>query len=361
MALSLAQATLLIGQTVKWGNQYLFRIDRVGLQYVRGFMLNGPQAGQEFGDMNPRDLDAIPGVSIYPAVEEIVEPGGFVAPDPIVPEPFFLEPDAPFIGPVLVVAEPEPLPVFLEPEPETVVFIPEIFIEPEPEPEPEPVFIPEVEPVVQEGIPVGADLRDFTGSNGVAPPASPAVGVIMLSRLLPLVPVAGRAGVLGWAAGRIGTTIGWSSLPGWLRTVLSVAGFTGFALLVDGVTDVEQLPNLPGFGGGTTSHVQHGAAVVGSWVANGVTFYRLADGKLAVQNKKGRWKVWRPKKPIVLYSSGAINVKTLIKADKVLAKQAKAIASMLNRRAPRRKTPKKEQAVQVVAHSVPVGQLTSGR
>ena len=78
--------------------------------------------------------------------------------------------------------------------------------------------------------------------------------------------------------------------------------------------------------------------VVGSWVANGVTFYRLADGKLAVQNKKGRWKVWKPKKPIVLYADGASNLKTMLRADRALNKQAKKIAAMLNRRAPRRKS-----------------------
>lgn len=76
--------------------------------------------------------------------------------------------------------------------------------------------------------------------------------------------------------------------------------------------------------------------VVGSWVANGVRFYRLADGKLAVQNKKGRWKVWRPRKPIVLYADGASSLKTMLRADKALTKQAKKIASMLNRRAPRK-------------------------
>jgi hypothetical protein len=88
--------------------------------------------------------------------------------------------------------------------------------------------------------------------------------------------------------------------------------------------------------------------VVGSWVANGVTFYRLADGKLAVQNKKGRWKVWRPKKPIVLYADGASNLKTMLRADKALNKQAKKIAAMLNRRAPKRRTSKKDDQPTII-------------
>jgi len=219
-------------------------------------------------------------------------------------------------------------------------------------------------------IPIGADLRDYggaeEGSNGVAAGSGVGVvagGTIVLSRLLPLVPVALRSQLFQWVP-RVGTTIGWSSLPGWLRTVMSGLGFTGLALLIDGVTDFEALPNIPGIGGGGGGgdHVMHGAAVVGSWVANGVVFYRLADGKLAVQNKKGRWKVWRPKRPVVLYSGGSINIKTLIKADKIVTKQAKQLSSILNRRAPKRKSPSKSgDSVIVAAHSVPVAQLTSGR
>jgi len=226
---------------------------------------------------------------------------------------------------------------------------------------------------VQLEIPVGADLRDFggveEGANGAGPAGFVAAGgAIVLSRLIPLVPVVLRSRVLAWvpSVGGIGSRIGWASLPGWLRTAMSALGFTGLALVIDGVTEFEALPNIPGFGGdrGTLAgdHVVHGAAVVGGWVANGVQFYRLADGKLAVQNKKGRWKVWKPKRPVVLYSGGSINIKTLIKADKIVTKQAKQLSGILNRRAPKRKTPARSgDSVIVAAHSVPVAQLTSGR
>jgi len=141
----------------------------------------------------------------------------------------------------------------------------------------------------------------------------------------------------------------WDNLPGWARTALAAVGFgVGVDLALD-------IPGIPGdslirdvIGGGDDlgrgDHLpQHmvdghlGAHIVGSWQANGVTFYRLSDGKLAVQNKKGRWKVWRPKRPIVLMPGGATNLKTLLKADKLLNTQAKKIAVMLNRRAPRSK------------------------
>lgn len=138
----------------------------------------------------------------------------------------------------------------------------------------------------------------------------------------------------------------WDALPGWARTVLAAVGFgVGIDLAMD-------IPGVPGdsivrdiFGGnGGGPHISPhmtdghlGAHIVGSWQANGVTFYRLSDGKLAVQNKKGRWKVWRPKKPIVLMPGGAMNLKTLLRADKMLNTQAKQIAKVLNRRAPRAK------------------------
>lgn len=143
----------------------------------------------------------------------------------------------------------------------------------------------------------------------------------------------------------------WDALPGWARTALATIGI---AVAVDMSLDVPGIPGESAIldvlgGGGDLSHeTPHmvdghlGAHIVGGWTANGVRFYRLSDGKLAVQNKRGRWKVWRPKKPVVLMPGGATNLRTLLKADKILNAQAKKIASMLNRRAPRsRKSPQK--------------------
>lgn len=129
----------------------------------------------------------------------------------------------------------------------------------------------------------------------------------------------------------------WNSLPGWARTALAAVGIgVGYELAQD-------LPGVPGggfdlpfIGGSNFPAVSEvlGVQVVGSWDANGVRFYRLSDGKLAVQNKMGRWKVWRPKKPIVLYSTGAADIPTLLRADAALNRQSKKIKRMLGRRAP---------------------------
>ena len=120
----------------------------------------------------------------------------------------------------------------------------------------------------------------------------------------------------------------WGVIPGWVKVVLIGLGIAaGTTLLVRRLTGGGGPPAGAGMVPGLV-----GAQFVGSWRANGVTFYRLADGRIAVQNAKGRWKVWRPKRPIVLMPTGAVNLRTLLRADAVLNRQARKIAGMLNRR-----------------------------
>lgn len=210
------------------------------------------------------------------------------------------------------------------------------------------------------GLQAGDDLRDFvspvslidpnaiTDEFGVpAPPGEPFGGAAIA--------IAGRALrlIVGGGGGRL-TAATWNSLPSLVRSTLTQIGI-GVGALIAFNGDIPFI-TLPGQGasvepfigpvltnrpvdiqvGAMSANPLQGVQVVGSWVANGVTFFRLADGKLAVQNKKGRWKVWRPRKPIVLYADGASSLKTMLRADKALNKQAKKIAAMLNRRAPRK-------------------------
>ena len=221
-------------------------------------------------------------------------------------------------------------------------------------------------PAASNGPGPGDDLRDWEVT-----PVSMAQGAFgptmtELSTAAASSSVAGRALriILGGGGGRLTAAI-WNSLPSPVRAGLTQLGI-GIGAMVAFNGDIPFI-TLPGQGGGAdaaqegvggdlsravdiqigTTNPLQSVQVVGTWMANGVTFYRLADGKLAVQNKKGRWKVWRPKKPIVLYSDGASNLKTMLRADKALNKQAKKIAAMLNRRAPRRKSAP-------VSHSTPV-------
>lgn len=210
----------------------------------------------------------------------------------------------------------------------------------------------------------GDDLRDYqtisvdprlTGDNPVTDefgnPVA-AAGITMAGRALRL--------ILGGGGGRL-TAAMWNSLPSIVRTALTQVGI-GVGALIAFNGDIPFI-TLPGQGdpmkpfiGPTQAPVdiqigapmqQLGVSVIGSWNTNpknpaeGVTFYRLSNGWLAVQNKRGRWKTWKPKRPIVLYPGGASNLKTMLRADKALNRQAKQLAAMLNRRAPRpRKTPK---------------------
>jgi hypothetical protein len=147
------------------------------------------------------------------------------------------------------------------------------------------------------------------------------------------------------------------AMPGWVRAVLVVLGVQeGSDVIFDDSEDATHLvpaigPIDPAKAARITALVPSTAGevptialgevtrteyiqrrVVGSWVANGVVFYRLDNGQYAVQNKHGVWKVWRPKKPIVLFATGADDLHTLIKADRVIQKQASKLAKTLRNR-----------------------------
>jgi len=238
------------------------------------------------------------------------------------------------------------------------------------------------QPVVA-GPQAGDDLRDFqTVSIGPVAPGTttdefgePVAATVMV--------IAGRALklILGGGGGRLTAAI-WNSLPSFVQTVLIQVGI-GIGAMIVFNGDIPFI-TLPGQGGdfdesqeggaiiptgpavdiqiGANPGIpgkQLGAHVIGKWNTNpknpalGVTFYRLSNGWLAVQKKNGSWKTWKPKKPIVLYANGASNLKTMLRADKALNKQAKAIAGMLNRRAPRPRKKEKDDkpTIVVAAHS----------
>ena len=139
------------------------------------------------------------------------------------------------------------------------------------------------------------------------------------------------------AAAGLGIVVAWNSLPAWVTTILTAAGIAvGTNILIDtdgrSGDDAGVLP-FPGVQQGPIP----GISVIGTWTANGVKFYRLADGRIAVQNSRGRWKIWRPKKPIVMFAGGAGNLRTFLRADSALNGQAKRLKKALDRRAgPRR-------------------------
>lgn len=139
------------------------------------------------------------------------------------------------------------------------------------------------------------------------------------------------------------TAAQWNRLPGWAQAALTTGGIIVGSELATDLVGLDDAGIIPGFGlpDGGGFPTLPGTIIIGSWNANGVRFYRLSDGKLAVQKKNGSWKVWRPKKPIVLYAGGAGNLRTMLRADRALNNQAKALKKVLNRRAPTRRSPTK--------------------
>ncbi len=115
---------------------------------------------------------------------------------------------------------------------------------------------------------------------------------------------------------------------------LQIAGIITVPItILDAVPGVD----IPGFlpDGGNQSI--HPGQVVKSWTANGVAMVRLADGRMgAFSKKRNSWKYWRPKKPIVLYSGGSSNLKTLLKADRATERQLRSLKKAIDRRFPSR-------------------------
>lgn len=125
----------------------------------------------------------------------------------------------------------------------------------------------------------------------------------------------GLVGAITWTASL------WGKLPTWAQALLIALGVgIGTKIILGLGGNDEEVP------------AALGAAVIGTWEANGITFYRLADGRIAVKNTKGRWKIWRPRRPIVLYAGGASNLRTLLRADQAAYKQLKKLNKAIARR-----------------------------
>jgi len=127
--------------------------------------------------------------------------------------------------------------------------------------------------------------------------------------------------------------IPWAAIPGWAQRILVTLG------AIEGADFILDLANIDidlGIGGGDSGGDPIGkmveAMTVSTWEANGVTFHRLSDGRLATRKKTGVWTIWRPKKPLVIFTTGATDLQTLLKVDKAVQKQAKKIAKVLRNR-----------------------------
>lgn len=144
-----------------------------------------------------------------------------------------------------------------------------------------------------------------------------------------------------------------------LRGALGITATTaaGIAIL-DALPGVDVVSFGGGGGGG------HPGQVVKTWSANGVDFVRLSDGRMgAFSVKRGTWKYWKPKKPIVMYSGGSSDINTLLKADRAAERQLRRLKKAIDRRfpaRPRRQTPPSTAPV-IIQESGPGGVQTARR
>lgn len=128
----------------------------------------------------------------------------------------------------------------------------------------------------------------------------------------------------------------WSRLPGWAQAALGAVGVGVGVELATGNIPFIDLPGGGGDGGFLEGGEFVGNRVVKRWTANGIQFAKLADGRIAVQRKDGTVKIYRPKKPIVIYGSGASNLKDLLRADAAVQRQTKKLDRVLRRRHPKK-------------------------
>lgn len=155
---------------------------------------------------------------------------------------------------------------------------------------------------------------------------------INLSWLLPFTSALAVIPEVGpWLAGLAdGAIVAFDALPGPVQDgLIALFALIGVQVVKGiGVTIFNDLTHHSGSGSGAGTVP---AGFMRAWVANGIQFYRNASGMLGVLNKRGRWKQWRPRHPIVIYSNGAHSIKSMLRAEKAMKKQAKEIETMLKR------------------------------
>jgi hypothetical protein len=109
-------------------------------------------------------------------------------------------------------------------------------------------------------------------------------------------------------------------------TVLDIEGTPGQLAHFSGDNGTMGLTLVPGLG-----NLPPGVFIVKRWQAprdGGVQFYKFSNGLIAVQKLDGTWKVYRPKKPIVLYAGVGNNRRSIMRAAHIVRAEVKAWKSM---------------------------------
>ena len=130
-----------------------------------------------------------------------------------------------------------------------------------------------------------------------------------------------------------------AKIPSW-APLLAGAGVAGLTMLKGGgkMVDLEGLlPDIgvPGPGVFGSKIAPEGGQVVAAWVANGVPFVRLADGRICAQKKDGTVKCWRPFKPTVFGKK--IDARKFARLAKKYRKTYQELHRLFGRRSSRRR------------------------
>ena len=110
------------------------------------------------------------------------------------------------------------------------------------------------------------------------------------------------------------------------ETVVEITGTPQQLLQLEGGNGMNGLTLVPGLG-----NLPPGVWIVKWWRAprdGGVLFYKFSNGLIAVQKLDGTWKVYRPRKPIVLYAGVGNNRRSIMRAAHVVRGEVKAWKSM---------------------------------
>jgi hypothetical protein len=211
-------------------------------------------------------------------------------------------------------------------------------------------------------LPIVGDGGGGGGGDGNGNGGDKVVGGIALSALLI---IAGAARIIPWLIRVTPTAVrlpalAWAKMPVDLRNSLLAIGASELYETLFEAESEEELDTfmgtfpyayVPPYTPGPPAALPDGGPLVGlgqlppgivvvkQWVAGGVPFYRFSNGWIAVRRKDGTWKVYRPKRPIVLYPGAGNSRRSVMRAATILRAEDKANRALSKLFAP--KAPRK--------------------